>query len=168
MAPSHFPSSLRMRVLLAALLLLPLAACELVYKLPTRQGNAIEQKELDRLQVGMTREQVQFIMGTPIATTSLRTDRWDYYGYYKPPRGQPYSRTVSLYFEGDKLVRMEGEKPVKGATVNPDVELLDKEQRKAATTEEERAKEEKKSDGGIIAPPDRQEHQDGGGASGAE
>ena len=148
-----------MRAVLAVLLLLPLAACELVYKLPTRQGNAIEQRDLDKLKVGMSREQVRFIMGTPVATTSFRNDRWDYYGYYKPPRGQPYSRTVSLYFEGDTLVRMEGEKPVKGA-VNPDVEMIEKEQQKAAA-EKERAKEEKKSEG-IIAPPDQQEHRDGG------
>lgn len=154
-----------MRAVLAVLLLLPLAACELVYKLPTRQGNAIEQKDLDKLQVGMTREQVRFIMGTPIATTAFRDDRWDYYGYYKPPRGEPYSRTVSLFFDGDKLVRMEGEKPVKGA-VNPDVEAIEQEQQKAAA-EKERAKEEKKTEGGIIAPPDQQEHQDGGG-SGSE
>ena len=153
-----------MRVVLAVLLLLllvlPLAACELVYKLPTRQGNAIEQKDLDKLQVGMSREQVRFIMGTPVATTSFRSDRWDYYGYYKPPRGQPYSRTVSLYFEGDRLARMEGEKPVKGQ-VNPDVEIIEKEQQKAAA-EKERAKEEEKTEGSIIAPPDQQEHQDGG------
>ena len=155
-----------MRAVLAVLLLLlPLAGCELVYKLPTRQGNAIEQKDLDKLQVGMSREQVRFIMGTPVATTSFRNDRWDYYGYYKPPRGQPYSRTVSLFFEGDKLVRLEGEKPVKG-DANPDVEFIEKEQQKAAA-EKERAKEEERTEGSIIAPPDQQEHQDGGsGGSG--
>jgi outer membrane protein assembly factor BamE len=111
------------------------------------------------LQVGMSREQVRFIMGTPIATSAFRNDRWDYYGYYKPPRGEPYSRTVSLFFEGDKLARMEGEKPVKG-TASPDVELIEKERQKAAA-EKERAKEEKKTEG-ILAPPDQQEHQDGG------
>ena len=141
-----------MRVVLAVLLLLPLAACELVYKLPTRQGNAIEQKDLDKLQVGMSREQVRFIMGTPVATTAFRNDRWDYYGYYKPPRGKPFSRTVSLYFEGDKLVRMEGEKAPKKDEVTPDVKQLQAEQKKTET-EKERAKEEKAQDQGIIAPP---------------
>jgi outer membrane protein assembly factor BamE len=154
-----------MRAVLAVLLLLPLAACDLVYKLPTRQGNAIEQKDLDKLQVGMSREQVQFIMGTPVATSAFRNDRWDYYGYYKPPRGEPFSRTVSLYFEGDKLVRMEGEKAAKAADVSPNADLKE---RKAAATEEERAKEQKKSEGGIITPPDQQEHKDGGDSGGAE
>lgn len=139
-----------MRAVLALLLLLPLAGCELVYKLPTRQGNVIEQKELDKLTVGMTRDQVRFVLGTPIATSGLRQDRWDYFGYYKPPRGKPLSRTVSLYFEGDTLARMEGEKPVKNGSDKPDIETIEKEQQKAAT-EEERAKEEKKD--AIIVPP---------------
>jgi len=133
-----------------AVLLLPLSACELVYKLPTRQGNVIEQKELDKLAIGMTREQVRFVLGTAIASSALREDRWDYFGYYKPPRGKPFSRTVSLYFEGDTLVRMEGEKPVKDGSDKPDLETLEAEKKKAAT-EEERAKE--KTDSGIIITP---------------
>lgn len=141
-----------MRAVFALLLLLPLAACELVYKLPTRQGNVIEQKEIDKLALGMTRDQVRFVLGTPIASSSLREDRWDYFGYYKPPRGKPLSRTVSLYFDGDKLVRMEGETAPKKDEVTPDVKQLQSEQRKAET-EKERAKEEKAQDKGIIAPP---------------
>jgi len=141
-----------MRAVFALLLLLPLAGCELVYKLPTRQGNVIEQKEIDKLTLGMTREQVRFVLGTPIATSTLREDRWDYFGYYKPPRGKPLSRTVSLYFEGDKLVRMEGEQAPKKDEVTPDVKQLQAEQKKTET-EKERAKEEKAQDKGIMAPP---------------
>jgi outer membrane protein assembly factor BamE (lipoprotein component of BamABCDE complex) len=142
-----------MRAVFAVLLLLPLSACELVYKLPTRQGNVIEQKELDQLKLGMTRDQVRFVLGTPVATSGLRDDRWDYFGYYKPPRGKPFSRTVSLYFQGDALVRMEGEQPVKNGSDKPDLETLENEQKKAAT-EEERAKE--KTDSGIIIQQPKQ------------
>ena len=150
-----------MRAVFAVLLLLPLAACELVYKLPTRQGNVIEQKDLDKVALGMTREQVRFLLGTPVAASSLRTDRWDYYGYYKPPRGKAFSRTVSLYFEGDKLVRMEGEKAGSGDTPDAAAARIEKKQ---ADAEEERTGE--KREGGIITPPDQQEHKDGGGGSG--
>jgi outer membrane protein assembly factor BamE len=146
-----------MRAVFALLLLLPLAACELVYKLPTRQGNVIEQKDLDRLTLGMTREQVRFILGTPVASSSLHPDRWDYYGYYKPPRGEPFSRTVSLYFDGDKLVRMEGEK-AQGGGDTPDVEAMKAAQRQA---DAEKQGEPQKKDG-ILTPPDQQDHKDGG------
>ena len=95
-----------MRAVVAVFLLLSLSACELVYKLPTRQGNVIEQKDLDQLKIGMTRNQVRYVLGSPIAATSLRDDRWEYFGYYKPPRGKAVTRTVSLYFNGDTLERI--------------------------------------------------------------
>lgn len=151
-----------MRAVFAVLLLLPLAGCEIVYKLPTRQGNVIEQKELDKVTLGMTRAQVRFLLGSPIASSAFHADRWDYYGYYKPPRGKPFSRTVSLWFEGDKLARMEGEKATAGAGDTPDIEAM-KAEKKAA--DKKREPEEKPD--GIITPPDQQEHKDGGGA-GAE
>jgi outer membrane protein assembly factor BamE len=133
----------------AALLCLSLSlgACELVYKLPTRQGNVIEQKELDALEIGMSRDQVKFLLGTPIAASVFRTDRWDYVGYYKNPRGKVFSRTVSLYFDGDNLVRMEGQKAAASEEGKPDLESIAKEEQKAAT-EAERAKE--KTDSGIV------------------
>lgn len=136
----------------AALLLLSLSlgACELVYKLPTRQGNVIEQKEFDAVQVGMSRDQVKFLLGTPIAASTFRNDRWDYVGYYKNPRGKVFSRTVSLFFEGDNLVRMEGQKVPAAETGKPDLEQIEKEAKKAAT-EEERAKDDKPE--GIVITP---------------
>lgn len=138
-----------MRLAVLAVLALSLCACEIVHKLPTRQGNVIEQKELDALQIGMSRDQVKFLLGTPIAASVFRNDRWDYVGYYKNPRGRVYSRTVSLFFEGDSLARMEGEK-AEVAEDKPDLEAIEKEAKKAAT-EEERAKE--KTDSGIILAP---------------
>jgi len=136
----------------AALLLLSLSlgACELVYKLPTRQGNVLEQKELDALELGMSRDQVKFLLGTPIAASAFRNDRWDYVGYYKNPRGKVYTRTVSLFFDGDNLVRMEGQKAPAAGEGKPDLEAIEKEEKKAAT-EAERAKE--KTDSGIVIQP---------------
>ena len=143
------------RLFWAVFLLVPLSACELVYKLPTRQGNVIDQKEIDKITLGMTRDQVRFILGTPIAASTLRDDRWDYFGYYRPPRGEAKSRTVSLFFNGDQLVRMEGEKALADASTAPDAKALQAEQKKAKA-EDERAKEVK--EGGIIKPPDQQDH----------
>lgn len=142
-----------MRLVLCLALVLPLSACNLVYKLPTRQGNVIEQKDLDAVQLGMSREQVRFVLGTPIASSAFRPDRWDYVGYYKNPRGKVYSRTVNLYFEDDRLARIEGETaPPAGNTPSeePDLEALAEEEKKAKV-EEERASE--KTDSGIVITP---------------
>lgn len=90
------------------MLALLLAGCNVVYKLPTRQGNVIEQDKLDRIEVGMTRSQVRFLLGTPLAASPFTDERWDYLGYYRSPRGAIAKRVVSFYFEGDELVRAEG------------------------------------------------------------
>lgn len=97
-----------MRSLLILLIALSLSACGLVYKLPTRQGNVIDQKQLDQLQLGMTQDQVKFLMGTAVATGPFTANRWDYIGYYKSPRGDVSERTVTLYFADNKLSKMDG------------------------------------------------------------
>ena len=140
-----------MRFAACLLLLLPLCGCEMVFKLPTRQGNVLEQKELDQLQVGMSRDQVKFILGTPIAASAFRDDRWDYVGYYKNPRGKVYSRTVTLWFDGDnKLARVDGQKPEAAKDAQTDMEALTKEEKKAATEEERDTTTDDKKSGVVI------------------
>ncbi|MGQ0619647.1 MAG: outer membrane protein assembly factor BamE [Panacagrimonas sp.] len=138
-----------MRVLLLTLLLASLCGCQLIYKLPTRQGNVIEQKDLDKLKVGMTRDQVRFVMGTPLASTPFRSDRWDYVGYYKSPRGDITQRAVTLNFNGDQLASLVGAEPQPGdlRLERPDAEAVIK-QEKSDRAEAQRDAEENGS-GGI-------------------
>lgn len=147
-----------MRVLLnaavAAALGLSLSACSLVFKLPTRQGNIMEQKQLDQLKVGMTRQQVTYLLGTPIASSPFRSDRWDYLGYYKSPRGVENNRIVTLYFENDLLARMEGTAPV--ATEDTQPKGLSSsaiyKQQKAEKNEDSRADAPKEADVILTQP----------------
>ncbi|HVT35480.1 MAG TPA: outer membrane protein assembly factor BamE [Nevskiaceae bacterium] len=129
-----------MRVALLLLSALALCGCSLIYKLPTRQGNVIEQKQLDQLQVGMSKDQVRYLLGTPIAASPFRTERWDYLGYYKSPRGEAASRLVSIYFDAGKLSRMEGVQVADNAAiVNPDAKDV-VERKKKEKVEDSRAK----------------------------
>ena len=50
----------------------------LLYKIDIQQGNVIEQEMLDKLQPGMDKDQVQFIMGTPVIVDPFHKDRWEY------------------------------------------------------------------------------------------
>ena len=98
-----------MRILLLGVLALSLSACSLLYRLPTRQGNVVDPRDLAKLQIGMSRDQVKYVMGTPVAGNPFRDDRWDYLGYYRSPRGDSTSRIVSLHFDTDgKLSKMDG------------------------------------------------------------
>jgi outer membrane protein assembly factor BamE len=99
---------------LALLSLLPaLAACT-VFRLPTLQGNVIEQKQVDQLEIGMTPDQVRFLLGSPLVQGSFDPNRWDYVYYYRSPRGQEVQRTLNLYFENGKLARIVGQAPPAG------------------------------------------------------
>lgn len=141
-----------MRVLFFVSAALALSACSIIYKLPTRQGNIIEQKQLDQLKLGMTHEQVHYLMGTPVAASAFRPDRWDYVGYYKSPRGEVTQRVVSLYFSGDVLARMDGIMPhgETKAIDNPDVKTVIADEKKDAN-EESRAESERHS--GVVITP---------------
>lgn len=133
---------------LAVSVALVASGCQLVYKLPTRQGNVIEQKKLDQLEVGMTREQVRFLLGTPLAASPYDTARWDYLGYYRSPRGTEAERTVSLFFDGDTLARMEGTTPAgaERTVETPDLEAVVDAEEKALLEAE---REESEADGTI-------------------
>ena len=140
-----------MRLLFLTFLAVALCGCQLIYKLPTRQGNVIEQKQLDQLQTGMTRDQVKFLLGTPLSASPLSPNRWDYTGYYKNPRGAVFNRKVTLFFEGDALARMEGiQLAASEATEKPDLKTIKAEEKKEQL-ETERAAE--KTDTGIIITP---------------
>lgn len=50
-----------------------------VYRLSILQGNYIEQDMVDQLEVGMNKDQVRFVMGTPLIEDTFNPDRWDYF-----------------------------------------------------------------------------------------
>ncbi len=142
-----------MRLLLLSVLALSLSACQILYRLPTRQGNVIDPRDLAKLQVGMTREQVKFVMGTPVAANPFSDDRWDYFAYYKSPRGGQSQRTVSLYFdEQNKLARMDGVDQAAGNDMGtPDLKAIETEARRDAA-EKQRTRGTGSGDAGPPTP----------------
>jgi len=83
-----------------------LAGC--VYRIDIQQGNLIEQADIDQVQVGMTRSQVQFLLGTPMVSDSFHRDRWDYTYYFRKGRSRDIERRwLVVYFDGDRVARIE-------------------------------------------------------------
>lgn len=81
------------------------------HRIDVQQGNALDQESVARLKPGLSRSQVRFLLGTPLVVDPFRTDRWDYvYLYHKAGRLTEQKR-VTLFFEGDTLVRIEGDLP---------------------------------------------------------
>src|SRR5690625_1178730 len=57
----------------------------------------------------MSREQLKFISGTPTYQIVCRHYRRDYPYYNKPGYGTPEHRKITVWFEGDSLVRWSGD-----------------------------------------------------------
>ncbi len=80
------------------------------YKMEIQQGNFVTQEMISRLKLGMTREQVRFVLGTPLVADMFHADRWDYVYARQPRGGGPVEqRRFALFFEDSKLKRIEGD-----------------------------------------------------------
>ena len=74
------------------------------------QGNFISKEQLERLKVGMDREEVKVILGTPLLTSVMHTNRWDYVFAFK--RGDTQlveQRQVTLFFEKEALAKIQAD-----------------------------------------------------------
>ncbi len=89
-----------------------------VYRMTIQQGNFLQKRAIVQLQVGMTRSQVRYLLGTPMVPTTFDTDRWDYLYYLRKGhfrKAQHYLLTV--YFQNDKVARIDshGQQPIDSA-----------------------------------------------------
>ena len=75
------------------------------YQVPIAQGNIISVEMLSKLEKGLTKVQVQYIMGTPSVKDPFNSSKWDYIGY--EIIGDELLREVhySLHFQDEKLDR---------------------------------------------------------------
>src|SRR5438094_2779673 len=79
------------------------------YKPEIQQGNYVSQELVAQVKPGMTREQVRFILGTPLLTDIFHADRWDYVYWREAQDGRREQRKVALFFADGKLARVEGD-----------------------------------------------------------
>ncbi len=86
-----------------------------VYQANLSQGNLLKQEDLDQVEVGMTRRQVRFLLGTPMIDDPFHEGRWDYVYYLKLGRDDAiFKRWISIYFEDEKVSEI-----VDGQQLNP-------------------------------------------------
>jgi outer membrane protein assembly factor BamE len=100
-----------------ALLVVALAGCSGVPRIPgitphkieIQQGNYISQDMVSQLKQGMSKDQVRFILGTPLLTDIFHAERWDYVYWREAPSGKRESRKLAIFFEEGRLARMDGD-----------------------------------------------------------
>jgi outer membrane protein assembly factor BamE len=94
-------------IVLALLALAGLTAC--VHRIDIQQGNFLENEDIERVNIGMTRVQVRALLGTPMVADPFASERWDYVYYLKKGRWQRAERRhFIVFFDGaDKVARIE-------------------------------------------------------------
>lgn len=98
------------RIKLSAILLvtsLILTGC-ITYRLDIPQGNVVTQDQVDKLRVGLTKAQVQYLLGTSLIQDPFHNDRWEY--IYSDAVGGKVreEKKFTVFFENGQLVRWEG------------------------------------------------------------
>jgi len=91
--------------------------CKLIYKQNVQQGNAHEQDDLDQVELGMSKKQVSYLLGTPAVHDPFHQDRWDYISMLSRRGGEPVRRLVTLTFENDLLIATDGIGDSKGGDI---------------------------------------------------
>lgn len=83
-----------------------LAGCS-VHKLEVEQGNVFTPEQIAQIKPGMTRRQVQFLLGTPLIVDPFRRDRWDYIHSLSRNGIIAETQRVTVLFEGDLVSKTE-------------------------------------------------------------
>jgi outer membrane protein assembly factor BamE len=92
-----------------------------VYRMNIQQGNFLEARTVNQLQVGMTRSQVRYLLGTPMVPDAFDKERWDYLYFFKKGRWRkPEERHLIVFFKEDKVDKFERNNVPDKAPLGPD------------------------------------------------
>ena len=94
------------QILFSFLIMTMIVSCSSLspYKVPILQGNIFEEKDIEKLSEGLTRDQVQFIFGTALIKDPFHSDRWDYYYSVTVGDEKINENKLSIFFNEKNLV----------------------------------------------------------------
>lgn len=78
------------------------------YRPDIQQGNFVSQEMLAQLKPGQTREQVRFLLGSPMIADMFHADRWDFPFYLARGDGELTTSRVTVYFKDNVVERFDG------------------------------------------------------------
>ena len=94
------------QILFSFLIMAMIVSCSSLspYNVQILQGNILEEKDIEKLSEGLTRDQVQFIFGTALIKDPFHADRWDYYYSVQVGDQKLNENKLSIFFDSEGLV----------------------------------------------------------------
>ncbi len=105
----NFPALIQATLLVA--MALSVGACAEwlpdAHRLDLQQGNTIKLEQVKQLEIGMSKEEVRKILGSPMLADPFHNQRWDYIYRFIPGRGFERKSRLTLFFSDDILQRID-------------------------------------------------------------
>lgn len=97
----------------AAVTLSTMTACSSwVFRIDIPQGNFLDEQDVEKLRIGMTKEQVIFVLGNPVLRDSFNQDTF-YYVYEMKrgmkSRGEDFRKDLIISFAEGKVTDVTGD-----------------------------------------------------------
>ncbi|MGA0844476.1 MAG: outer membrane protein assembly factor BamE [Arenicellales bacterium] len=123
MRPAYSRLSLKPLIVAVILAGLIMGGCVRSYRVEIQQGNVISAEQIEKLTPGTSRNEVRFILGTPLIEDPFHADRWDYFYSLDPAKGEQVTQyRLSIWFENDLVTRTEVEGAGLPGAIQPDLE----------------------------------------------
>jgi outer membrane protein assembly factor BamE len=98
-------------VVLSATLMLS-ACADWIFRIDVPQGNFLDEKDVQKLRIAMTKEQVVYVLGKPVVEDSFDHDTWYYLYQMKrgmKKRGDDFRKELKIVFVDDKVSEVLGD-----------------------------------------------------------
>ncbi len=77
-----------------------------VYQIDVVQGNYIDSEKLAEIEIGMTQQQIIYVLGSPMLIDQFDSSKWYYIRYIKPGGEEVQQSEIILTFDGNKLIEI--------------------------------------------------------------
>ncbi len=82
------------------------------HKISVQQGNLLNEQQLAQVTIGMDREKVRELIGTPVVNTPFLPNRWDYLFTRGPAGSAVKARRVSIIFKDNAVAQIDSNEDV--------------------------------------------------------
>jgi outer membrane protein assembly factor BamE len=77
------------------------------HKIDIHQGNLIDPERIEQLEIGMSKEQVKYLLGTPVSNNLFHADRWDYLHYISKAGSYAKPKRITIFFVNDTVASID-------------------------------------------------------------